>query len=69
MNKNNKNVLTNLFGICKVNDLYINTRIRSPFDVLPKHQTKLNKTNDHNPLTNENHGYVSQEMFTCFCYV
>ncbi|CAF1144484.1 unnamed protein product, partial [Brachionus calyciflorus] len=53
-----------------VANLYLDTRIRTPYDVLPKHRALLDKINDHNPTTNENHGhgpfYMSTETGTKF---
>ncbi|RNA37791.1 phosphatase 1 regulatory subunit 32-like [Brachionus plicatilis] len=49
---------------------YLDTSIRAPYDVLPKHKAKLHQINDHNPISNENHGhgpfYMSTETSSKF---
>lgn len=42
----------------EAHDLYVDTKIRAPYDVMPKHRCRLDQRNDKNPLTTENHGYV-----------
>lgn len=50
----------------EVHDNYINTRIRAPYDVLPKHRTKLDKLNNRDPVLNENYGHGPDYMSTEF---
>lgn len=47
-----------------VHQSYIDTRIRAPYDVMPKHRTKLDKLNDRDPVLYENHGHGPNYMST-----
>ena len=40
----------------EVHSLYIDTKIRAPYDVLDKHRPILHK--NHDPIPNENYGHV-----------
>jgi hypothetical protein len=43
----------------EVRNLFIDTKYKNPYDVLPKHRARLDQINDFNPLTNENYGHVT----------
>jgi hypothetical protein len=47
-----------LFEFSKVGDLYIDTRIKAPYDVGPKHVPLLHRLNNKDPLPKENEDYV-----------
>jgi hypothetical protein len=42
--------------------LYVDTKIRAPYDVLPNHKARLHLIKNKDPLPRENHNHV----FTCY---
>jgi len=39
--------------------MYVNTKLKAPYELSPKHAPILHKISGKNPLTNENFGHVS----------
>ena len=42
-----------------VKGLFVDTRTRAPYDIMPRHKTILNKINEKDPIKDENYGHVS----------
>lgn len=43
----------------EVKSLFIDTKTRAPYDVLPEHRTILSRINEKDPIKDENYGHVS----------
>lgn len=49
-----------------VHDLFIDSKLRAPFDTVNKHRTRLDKTNCKDPIPGENHDHGPNYMSTEF---
>lgn len=42
-------------------NLFVDSKIRAPYDLIPRYRIKLDQINEKDPIKNENYGHVKLE--------